>query len=134
MRPLPEVLTHKQRVTRQYKKVLVTLRDHAGFYRDKWYLAVGKARDAYELHRFIDNPTEMEIRVQEGDKWLEEHKHWAPYKLPHVEDGTKWQRNDPVPEELMADDRLIDFEAELMREFDTPEANPLHKQTWRLDL
>jgi len=80
MRPLPEKLTHKQRVTRQYKKVLVTLRDHAGFFRHSWYQGVGLARDQYELNRHLDNPVEIEERVRQGEQWLKENKHFFPYK------------------------------------------------------
>lgn len=159
MRPLPENLTQAQRVRRQYKKVLVNLRDQAGFYRMQWYHVrrpwalpslyvpflprsfvplfffntiiiipkctcfafshppqdVGLARDAYEQNRDLTNPDEIEAKIQEGEAWLTKYKHWAPYKrmwlsplslplnsslVPYTEDGTKWQRNDPVPEEV----------------------------------
>jgi len=53
--------------------------------------------------------------------------------VPESEDGTKWQRNDPAPEELLHDERLIDFEAEIVREFDSEVSNPLHRQTWKVE-
>lgn len=53
MKPVPEVLTNKQRVTRQYKRVLTTLKDHAGNYRQYYVNDVGEARYQYEIRRSV---------------------------------------------------------------------------------
>lgn len=80
MRPIPEHLTQAQRVRRQYKAVLVCLKDHAGHQRPYWYTDVGRARARYEEHRHVTDTTAIEVLLAEGDSWLKEHRHWAPYK------------------------------------------------------
>eukprot|EP01128_Nolandella_sp_AFSM9_P008940 TRINITY_DN5588_c0_g1_i1.p1 TRINITY_DN5588_c0_g1~~TRINITY_DN5588_c0_g1_i1.p1 ORF type:complete len:147 (-),score=45.53 TRINITY_DN5588_c0_g1_i1:83-523(-) len=124
-------LTHKQLVTRQYKKVLVTLKDHAGIYRNQWYDSVGRARDAFEEHRHINDARQQEYLLSVGDKWLDENKHYAPYTLPYMEGGTKWQRNLEYPEHMKADDRNIDFEAEM--QMDHWDAMEGPQSNWRSD-
>uniref|UniRef100_A0A6B2LQS9 NADH dehydrogenase [ubiquinone] 1 beta subcomplex subunit 9 n=1 Tax=Arcella intermedia TaxID=1963864 RepID=A0A6B2LQS9_9EUKA len=116
---------------RQYKQVLVTLRDHAGFYREEWYADVGAARAQYEKHRFEQDPKQIHYLIDFGNKWLEEHKHWYPYRLPEMEDGSKYQRNMTVPAELCEDTRYVDMEEEIRFEFDNDET-PADVETWKL--
>jgi len=130
-RPLPPILTPRQRVLRQYKRVLETCRDHAGFYREFWYDDVGEVRYQFEQHRHETDPSQIEYFIDKGDKWLVRYRHWAPYRLPYMEDGTKYQRFAEFPAELAEDDRLIDFEAEIMSEYDTPQSDP-SRVTWRV--
>eukprot|EP01125_Pyxidicula_operculata_P019321 TRINITY_DN69_c0_g1_i1.p1 TRINITY_DN69_c0_g1~~TRINITY_DN69_c0_g1_i1.p1 ORF type:complete len:147 (-),score=29.53 TRINITY_DN69_c0_g1_i1:29-469(-) len=132
LRPKQEFLTQRQRVLRQYKAVLVTLRDHAGFYRDFYFNDVGEARAIFESSRGVTDETEIERLIEKGNKWLEQHKHWAPYTIPYLPGGSKYQRNEAVPHELLEQDRLVDFEAEIMSEFDTLGSDPLRKG-WRVD-
>lgn len=38
--------------------------------------------------------------------------------VPYLPDGSKWQRNQTIPEELDSENRLIDWEAEIQPEFE----------------
>jgi len=135
MRQAPRELTQRQRVLSLYKKVLVLARDHSGHMREYWYTEVGRARAAFEAHRAEQDPRVIEGHIQAAERWLKENAHWAPYKLPYAEDGSKFQRNTPVPEDLTNEDRLIDLEEEIRREFDTVNSDPLRPgANWRVDL
>lgn len=80
MRPQVEPLTHKQRVTRQYKRVLKWARDHNGFHLEAYWRDVGLIRDRYEAARHLSNPLEVEALLAEGDRLLLQYPHHWPYK------------------------------------------------------
>jgi len=130
-KPLPPILTPRQRVLRQYKRVLETCRDHAGYDREWWYDDVGEVRYQFELHRHEVDPVQIEYFIDKGDKWLKKYRHWAPYRLPYVEDGSKYQRSHDFPAELAEDDRLVDFEEEIKSEYDSIYSDP-SRLTWRV--
>eukprot|EP01123_Difflugia_compressa_P006420 TRINITY_DN18628_c0_g1_i1.p1 TRINITY_DN18628_c0_g1~~TRINITY_DN18628_c0_g1_i1.p1 ORF type:complete len:145 (+),score=29.18 TRINITY_DN18628_c0_g1_i1:84-518(+) len=130
MRPIPPVLTQKQQVTRQYKKVILCLRDHAGHHRQQWITDIGEARYQYELNRHETDPLQIDFFLKKGEDWLKYYAHWAPYKFPDSEDGSRFQRNPPVPEALCKDESVVDFDYEAMRDFG--DVDPTTK-TWRLD-
>eukprot|EP01126_Amoeba_proteus_P036791 TRINITY_DN375_c0_g2_i1.p1 TRINITY_DN375_c0_g2~~TRINITY_DN375_c0_g2_i1.p1 ORF type:complete len:148 (-),score=24.31 TRINITY_DN375_c0_g2_i1:39-482(-) len=126
-----ETLTHSQKVTRQYKKVLVTCRDHAGFSREFYVRDVGEARFQFEKNRHLATEEEKEYALYQGDLWLRQHRHHAPYILPYLPDGSKYQRNMTIPQSLTSENRLVDLEAEIRREFEGTQSNPL-VDTWKL--
>jgi len=73
---------------------------------------------------------QIQYLIEKGEKWLEEYKHWYPYRLPYMPDGSAYQRNLEVPQDLCEDDRLVDVEAEIKLEFDNPHSD-IMRNTWR---
>lgn len=110
MHPKPEPLTQKQRVLRQYKQVLYLLSVHASAWREFYYHDYAEARLRFEQNRHINDPEEIERLLQFGDLWLKKNPHPQMYRIPYTEDGSKHQRNEAVPDELLDDSRCVDHE------------------------
>ena len=133
LRPLaPTNLTHKQIVCRQYKRVLVNCRNHAEYVKEKYFVMVGEARYHYENNRQLTDEDAIEYSIQQGEAWLQKYQHWAPYTLPHCENGTAWQRNMEVPQQWRRDDAYVDWEAEIRLDLTSEDSNPIHRSTtWK---
>eukprot|EP01126_Amoeba_proteus_P036790 TRINITY_DN375_c0_g1_i8.p1 TRINITY_DN375_c0_g1~~TRINITY_DN375_c0_g1_i8.p1 ORF type:complete len:118 (+),score=23.05 TRINITY_DN375_c0_g1_i8:190-543(+) len=82
-------------------------------------------------HRHLATEEEKEYALYQGDLWLRQHRHHAPYILPYLPDGSKYQRNMTIPQSLTSENRLVDLEAEIRREFEGTQSNPL-VDTWKL--
>jgi len=110
MHPKIPQLTQKQRALRQYKYVLYLLSVRAGGFRNFYYNNVAEARYRYEQNRHLTDPEDIELLIQFGDRWIEKNMHSQMYRIPYTEDGSKHQRNEAVPDELLDDSRYIDHE------------------------
>jgi len=108
--PKPGNLTQKQRVLRQYKQVLYMLSIHAGGFRQHYYEDAGEARFYFEKYRHLNDPEEIERRIQIGERWCVKNWHASMYRIPYTEDGSKHQRNEAVPEEYLDYNRFLDQE------------------------
>jgi hypothetical protein len=76
-------LTHKQIVTRQYKRVLVNCRNHAEYIKENYFIMVGEARYQYEKNRHLTDEDAIEYAIKQGEAWLHKYQHWAPYLRMH---------------------------------------------------
>jgi len=116
-RPPPQ-LTRKARAIRQYRRILRETRNWS-ISREYWIdRAVPIVRDEFERLRHLNNDLIIDKYLSFGDKWIHNHHHPSPYTMVWMENGSKWQRDDPFPHELEEEDRFFDFEEEIRTEYE----------------
>ncbi|KAL6052160.1 putative Quinone oxidoreductase [Balamuthia mandrillaris] len=93
-------LAHRNHVRHLYRRSLVlSLNWKVG--REAWYESAALIRDAFRKHMHETDVHRVAALVKRTEECLEQYSHPNPYTLPHAFGGSKFQRNLPVPKEVL---------------------------------
>jgi NADH dehydrogenase (ubiquinone) 1 beta subcomplex subunit 9 len=111
MRNAAPQLSHKQQVTRLYKKSLKLL-DSWVIDRRLWNEEATKIRASFDANKAA--PAGMGMRLlREANEKLVHYTHPDPYVIVHMPGGSKFMRNPPVPLEVCFPDGVIPDDVEV---------------------
>jgi len=91
---------HVQRVQRLYRQAL-KLVHHWAVDREVLSRQAILVRAQFEANRGVSNLAEAETLVEKGEAKLASLEHPDPYRNPYLPGSTLYQRNTPVPQELL---------------------------------
>jgi len=91
-------LTHRQRVTRLFRRASLNLLDWCVDRRD-WRQQHLILRDMFDENKHLTDPQQIEQILQKGEAELQANLHPQPYIHPKAPGGTSWERNLPPPPE-----------------------------------
>eukprot|EP00658_Telonema_sp_P-2_P064798 TRINITY_DN540_c0_g1_i20.p1 TRINITY_DN540_c0_g1~~TRINITY_DN540_c0_g1_i20.p1 ORF type:complete len:111 (+),score=16.95 TRINITY_DN540_c0_g1_i20:271-603(+) len=96
-------ISHRSRVMRVYKSLLVTQRNWA-IDRDVFNTEALKTQALFRSRASETNPTIIAAYVEEAERKLAHFRHPDPYILPTEFGGSKYMRNPAPPESISSDD------------------------------
>lgn len=94
------LVPHTTQVTRLYRRALRSVADHywqRAQQRQKQILV----REKFDAYKHETNPEAIEMLIAQTEALLAEFAHFQPYVHPEAPGGSKWERNSPVPEEII---------------------------------
>ncbi|ETW02973.1 hypothetical protein H310_05414 [Aphanomyces invadans] len=104
-------LTHKQQVTRLYKRSLKLL-DSWVIDRRLWNEEATKIRGQFDDNKHTDLAVAQRL-IREANAQLEKYTHPDPYVVVHMPGGSKFMRNPPLPLEVCFPDGIIPDDVEV---------------------
>ncbi|CAK4620287.1 hypothetical protein LEN26_015699 [Aphanomyces euteiches] len=105
------VLSHKQQVTRLYKRSLKLL-DSWIIDRRLWNSEATKIRAQFNANKAVEIGTAQRL-LCEANAQLEHYTHPDPYVIVHMPGGSKFMRNPPLPLEVCFPDGVIPDDVEV---------------------
>ncbi|ETV73979.1 hypothetical protein H257_11294 [Aphanomyces astaci] len=110
-RSVAPTLSHKQQVTRLYKRSLKLL-DSWIIDRRLWNEEATKIRGQFNEHKHTDIGAAQRL-LREATAELEKYTHPDPYVVVHMPGGSKFMRNPPLPLEVCFPDGIIPDDVEV---------------------
>mmetsp|Transcript_6767 Transcript_6767/g.14901 ORF Transcript_6767/g.14901 Transcript_6767/m.14901 type:complete len:107 (-) Transcript_6767:120-440(-) len=96
----PTMLAHRVRVQNLYRHA-IKLTHNWCIDRDVLIVEATKLRAQFDEHKKENNFALAQQLCADGEAQLVKYQHPDPYIQPYMPGGTKWQRNTPVPTELL---------------------------------
>ncbi|KAI8848707.1 hypothetical protein BC829DRAFT_393692 [Chytridium lagenaria] len=95
-----EPLSHSQRIRRLYRQSLKLTQDWF-WQREEYREKAVMIREMFEARKNVTNPQEIDNLILKTEHLLAKYYHPQPYISPTAPGGSKWERNIPVPEEIV---------------------------------
>ncbi|RKO97492.1 hypothetical protein CAUPRSCDRAFT_6427, partial [Caulochytrium protostelioides] len=91
---------HRSLVMSLYRRSLRTCKDWYPERVEYWEKSK-LIRDQFEKSRHATSAQEVEGLIRQTERALSDYWHPDPYIAPHAPGGSSWERNVPLPEELL---------------------------------